>query len=174
MILINIINVFIIINNYVSHLLSWNKVRFAGVYLSLHIPCPFGTVLKAANEMHKDSRDSLFSEQNRFRLSDYNDLVSCSCCLVCTNCILFCLQSLYFVVLSHLRKVTCAFFKWCHVQKWRDAKSSYVVLDSIIEINWFTMVKIFHVKGNRFANPFIRSVADILQTHLLKLAKWLV
>lgn len=93
-ILINI-NVFIIINNYVSHLLSWNKVRFAGVYLSLHIPCPFGTVLKAANEMHKDSRDSLFSEQNRFRLSDYNDLVSCSCCLVCTNCILFCLQSLY-------------------------------------------------------------------------------
>ena len=32
------------------------------VYLSLHIPCPFGAVLRAASEMHRDSRDSLFSK----------------------------------------------------------------------------------------------------------------
>jgi len=39
------------------------------MYLSLHIPGPFGAVLRAASELHRDSRDSLFSEQNRFRLS---------------------------------------------------------------------------------------------------------
>lgn len=35
------------------------------LYLSLHIPCPLAAVLRAASEVHRDSRDALISEQNR-------------------------------------------------------------------------------------------------------------
>lgn len=34
------------------------------VYLSLHIPCPFDMVPRAASDVFKDSRDGLISEQN--------------------------------------------------------------------------------------------------------------
>lgn len=34
------------------------------VYLSLHIPCPFDMVPRAASDVFRDSRDALISEQN--------------------------------------------------------------------------------------------------------------
>lgn len=52
------------------------------VYLSLHIPCPLGTVLKAASEVHKDSSDSLYLQKRTdFHYRHYGSRYHASCYL---------------------------------------------------------------------------------------------
>lgn len=54
------------------------------MYLSLHIPCPFGTIPRAASDVFKDSIDVLISEQNLRVIIDGSS-EPCSCVFLLFN-----------------------------------------------------------------------------------------